>query len=88
MFRRDRADDEVTREINAHLALLEDDYRRRGMTADEARLAARRALGSVAHAKDLHRDARDVRVDRTTCAATSRTAFARCAARQDSARLP
>ena len=58
VFRRDRADEEVTREINAHLALLEDDYRRRGMTADEARLAARRALGGVAHAKDVHRDAR------------------------------
>ena len=28
------------------------------MTADEARLAARRAMGSVALAKDLHRDAR------------------------------
>ena len=28
------------------------------MTADEARLAARRALGSAAHAADLHRDAR------------------------------
>ena len=28
------------------------------MTADEARFAARRALGSVAHAQDLHRDAR------------------------------
>ena len=58
VFRRDRADDEVAREINAHVALLEDDYRRRGMTADEARFAARRALGSAAHAQDLHRDAR------------------------------
>jgi putative ABC transport system permease protein len=57
-FRRDRAEDEVTREINVHLALLEDEYVRRGMTADQARLAARRALGSVVHAKDLHRDAR------------------------------
>jgi predicted permease len=57
-FRRDRAEDEVTREINVHLALLEDEYVRRGMTADQARLAARRAVGSVAHAKDLHRDAR------------------------------
>jgi putative ABC transport system permease protein len=58
LFRGERADAEVTREIAAHLALLEDEYRRRGMTPDEARLAARRALGSVAHAKDLHRDAR------------------------------
>jgi predicted permease len=42
----------------AHLALLEEDYRRRGMTAEEAHVAARRAIGSLALAKDLHRDAR------------------------------
>src|SRR6185503_250603 len=58
LFRADRHDAEAAREIRAHLTLLEDDYRRRGMTEDDARLAARRALGSVAHAKDLHRDAR------------------------------
>jgi predicted permease len=57
-FRGARADAEAAREIAAHLALLEDEYRRRGMTGDDARLAARRALGSAAHAKDLHRDAR------------------------------
>ena len=44
--------------MTSHLALLEDEHRRRGMTPDEARLAARRAMGSVALAKDLHRDAR------------------------------
>jgi len=58
LFTRRRDDAEVSREIGAHLALLEDEYGRRGMTADEARLAARRAMGSVALAKDLHRDAR------------------------------
>jgi putative ABC transport system permease protein len=58
LFTQRRADAEVSREIGAHLALLEDEYRRRGMTADEARLAARRAMGSVALARDLHRDAR------------------------------
>jgi putative ABC transport system permease protein len=58
VFRRERGDEEVTREIKGHLALLEDEYCRRGMSPDEARLAARRALGSVALAKDLHRDAR------------------------------
>jgi len=54
--RRDETD--LSREMSSHLALLEDEYLRRGMTADEARLAARRAMGSVALAKDLHRDAR------------------------------
>src|SRR6187455_2599807 len=57
-FRPKTADDDLAREVSAHLALLEDEYRRRGLTPDEARLAARRAIGSVAHAKDLHRDAR------------------------------
>ena len=56
MSRRD--DRELGREMDAHLALLEDEYRRRGMTADDAALAARRAMGPVALAKDQHRDAR------------------------------
>src|SRR4029434_10886544 len=38
--------------------LLEDESRRRGLMPDQARLAARRAIGSVAHVKDLHRDSR------------------------------
>jgi putative ABC transport system permease protein len=52
------ADDDLAREVTAHLALLEDEYRRRGMSGEEATLAARRAMGSVAHAKELHRDTR------------------------------
>ncbi len=42
----------------AHLALLEDEHRRRGLSPEDARLAARYAMGSVALAKDQHRDAR------------------------------
>lgn len=61
LFTHRRDDADHAREIAAHLMLLEDDYRRRGMTPDEARLAARRAMGSVADAKDLHRDARTFR---------------------------
>jgi hypothetical protein len=57
-FHPERAETDLEREIGAHLALLEDEYRRRGRSEDEARLAARRALGSTAHAGDLHRDAR------------------------------
>src|SRR5262245_7757681 len=53
-----RAEDDLAREMAAHLALLEDEYRRRGMAPDETRRASRRAIGSVAHASDLHRDAR------------------------------
>ena len=58
LLRRDSGEGDLARELQAHLALLEDDYQRRGMTADSARLAARRALGSTALAADRHRDAR------------------------------
>ena len=58
VFRRARADDDLDREVASHLALIEDEHRRRGLTPDEARVAARRALGSVALVHDAHRDAR------------------------------
>jgi hypothetical protein len=51
-------DEDLTREFRSHLALLADEHQRRGLSPDEARLAARRAMGSVALAQDLHRDAR------------------------------
>jgi predicted permease len=53
-----RAEPNLEREIDAHLTLLEDEFRRRGVTPTEARLAARRRFGSVELAKELHRDAR------------------------------
>ena len=58
VFRQERAERELAREVDSHLALLEEEHVRRGATPEEARLAARRALGSLALAKDLHRDAR------------------------------
>jgi predicted permease len=58
LFTHRHAEGDLAREMLSHLVLLEDEYLRRGMTADEARVAARRAMGSVALAKDLHRDAR------------------------------
>jgi putative ABC transport system permease protein len=53
-----RADAELDREVAAHLQLLEDDFRRRGLSPDDARVAARRALGGPEPAKRLQRDAR------------------------------
>lgn len=53
-----RAEWELTREVAAHLRLLEDELRRRGQTPEEARRAARRALGGVEQAKERSRDAR------------------------------
>ena len=48
-------------ELAAHLALLEDEFRRRGLTPDDARLAAKRALGGVEQVKERHRDERSLR---------------------------
>jgi predicted permease len=58
LFRRDYAEHDLDREMASHLALIEDEHRRRGLTPEAARLAARRAMGSVALASDRHRDAR------------------------------
>ena len=57
-LRHDRADAELAREMASHRALLEPDFRRRGFAPADARAAAERALGSLARARDLHRDAR------------------------------
>ena len=61
VFRRKAAEADLSREIAAHLTILEDDFRRRGMSAGDAGLAAKRALGSVEHTKDLHRV--EIRID-------------------------
>jgi putative ABC transport system permease protein len=58
VFRHDPIERELAREVDAHLALLEDEHVRRGMTREDARLAARRAMGSVALVRDQHRDTR------------------------------
>ena len=55
-----RADAELDREVAAHLALLEDDYVRRGMSPDDARRAAQRAFGGLDQAKERQRDERSV----------------------------
>ena len=47
LFHNDRVEEELEREIRAHLALLEDEFLRRGMSVDEAGSAARRAYGGV-----------------------------------------
>jgi predicted permease len=44
LFRRGHAEHELTREVSAHLTLLEDEFQRRGMSLDEARSSKRGAL--------------------------------------------
>jgi predicted permease len=52
---------DLDREIRAHLQLLEDDSRRRGLSDAEARADARRRFGGVTQTKERHRDARGAR---------------------------
>ena len=47
LFRNTRIEEDLSREIASHLALLEEDFRRQGMPAEEAHLAARRTYGGV-----------------------------------------
>ncbi len=56
-----RLDHDLTREIDAHLALLQETYEARGLPPAAARRAARLAFGGVEHAKEGHRDARSFR---------------------------
>ena len=43
----ERAEADLSREVAAHLAMLEEEYRRRGLDPEGARAAARRAFGVI-----------------------------------------
>jgi predicted permease len=58
LFQRDKAERELAREIAAHVAMLEDELRRRGVGADDAHRQARLAIGGIEQTKELQRDAR------------------------------
>jgi len=58
LFTNSRVEAELAREIDTHLAFLEGEYLRQGMTPEDARRAARVAYGGVEQAKQLHRDER------------------------------
>jgi predicted permease len=60
LFANRRAEENLAREVASHLTLLADDFERRGMSPEEARLAARRAYGGVEQAKQAHRDERSL----------------------------
>ncbi|HXA49991.1 MAG TPA: ABC transporter permease [Candidatus Acidoferrum sp.] len=57
-FAADALDRDFEREMEAHLALLAEDYERRGMSVVEARRAARLHFGSGSQLREAHRDAR------------------------------
>jgi hypothetical protein len=57
-FRKRRADADLSREIQAHLQLLEEKFVLEGMSPREAHFAAKRAFGNVGLTKALQQDAR------------------------------
>ena len=60
LFRNNRAEEELAREVASHLALLTEEYERRGMSPQDAQIAAKRAYGGVEQAKQAHRDERSM----------------------------
>ena len=57
-FRRDDLDRDFADELDAHLAMLTDDYVRRGMTLEQARRAAIIRVGAPVSLREQHRAAR------------------------------
>ena len=60
LLRIHRAEDELAREIASHLAMLEDEFVRRGMIQAQASTAARKTYGGIEQAKQSHRDERSI----------------------------
>src|SRR5215831_3120220 len=58
LFSRRRAEEDFTSEVSAHLALMQEDLERQGMSPDQARRAARLKLGGVQQTRELYRVAR------------------------------
>jgi len=56
VFRRRRLDADLDAQLAHHLEALEAEYRAQGLAPDEARAAARRAVGGLAQVKDAYRD--------------------------------
>jgi putative ABC transport system permease protein len=57
---RGRAEREFGRELEAHLGILEDTYRGQGLEGEEARRAARRAIGGLEQIREVQRDVRSL----------------------------
>ncbi|HUI56647.1 MAG TPA: ABC transporter permease [Bryobacteraceae bacterium] len=57
-LRREHLDRELNEELEAHLAMQEEEFRQRGMNAAEARAAARREFGGVAQTAEAYRERR------------------------------
>jgi macrolide transport system ATP-binding/permease protein len=60
LLRNRPAEEELAREIAAHLALLQDDFQRRGLAPEDAHRTARQAMGGIEQTKQSHRDERSI----------------------------
>ena len=58
LFRKQRVEQELKKELQFHVEELSADFRAQGLSAEEAAFAARRAMGSVAQAAEECRDQR------------------------------
>ena len=65
LFRRRSLEQELDEEFRVHLEMQIEDYRRQGMTAEEARYAALRKFGGVDQVKETYRDRRGLPVVET-----------------------
>jgi predicted permease len=62
LFRSRELDAELDDEIQCHLKLLEGDYVRGGMSAEDARHAARREFGGATQVKEIYREQRTLSI--------------------------
>ena len=60
LFRHRREDGDLDQEMDSHRTLLVDEYRRRGLSNDEARRAAHLTLGNATQLREAHREIRGV----------------------------
>jgi predicted permease len=60
LFRGKRLEGELNDEVDFHLSMLEEEFRARGMTAEQAKAAARREFGGVARTLETYRERRGV----------------------------
>src|SRR5438270_13448837 len=58
LFASQRQDQELNEELQAHLEMLVEENRRKGMPEDQARRAARLTLGGIAQTEEAYREAR------------------------------
>src|SRR5215471_14131363 len=61
LFTQTRANQELDEEINAHLEMLEEENRRKGMAGTEARNAALREFGGIAQMQEAYRETNGMR---------------------------